>query len=253
MINIKKERTRICHASRWPTKQVHMATEPGLPPKWSEEKWCELMAIRNHKSTATLVPKRKQLCQFSRSDFAIKSQVFGRWEMGFTTLAGTIHNWDPSIHNSVHNFWQANHTKWRRLRHSHGLILPPSCTSAATSCSVACPVGFSGNVFLCFSPYRLELIEKNSLKNWQCTTMDDTTMDLTKESRHAQTAWRQMTGQSVKHKVVVDYSKLLRLRRTLTSSKQSFVQSSSIWALLRSPVKLLVCLRRFENVYEESR
>ena len=35
------------------------------------------------------------LHQFARSDFTIDSQVFHRWELQFTTLAGVIHNLDP--------------------------------------------------------------------------------------------------------------------------------------------------------------
>jgi hypothetical protein len=46
-------------------------------------------------------------------DFAIRTiqlrhrfTTFNGWERQFTTLVGTIHKLDPSIHNLVHNFWQ---------------------------------------------------------------------------------------------------------------------------------------------------
>ncbi len=49
------------------------------------------------------------------------------WEWRFTSLAGVIHNSDPSIHNLIHNFWQGNGRKWWSLG---------NCTGFAT--------GFSG-------------------------------------------------------------------------------------------------------------
>jgi hypothetical protein len=51
-----------------------------------------------------------QLGHFSRSDFAIDSQLFGGWERRFTTLAGAIHNFEALIHTLIHNFWQGNGT-----------------------------------------------------------------------------------------------------------------------------------------------
>ena len=106
-------------------------------PTGSQASWCELMAVRAPTVNREWPAKIVWLCHSPTLRVLRGSQVSGGWERRFTTLAGAIHNSEPSIHNLVHDFWQGDGSNRRsrsRDRHSHG------CEGRSRACSVVPPM-----------------------------------------------------------------------------------------------------------------